>query len=160
MELWELTARESIRDLVIRYNANGDSGRFAQVLELFTERAVFDVPGTRCDGRQEISRMLTDTQSMIKKIDANGPPRSLRHYTATHQIDVLDESHAKGRCYYSVLMPQGLDHWGRYADDYECCDGRWLFSYRKVTVDGYVAGGMGAAGMGAAEAATTRSLKG
>ena len=35
MELWELVARESIRDLVARYNANGDSGRFDQVLELF-----------------------------------------------------------------------------------------------------------------------------
>jgi hypothetical protein len=30
-----LVARESIRDLVARYNANGDTGRFAQVLDLF-----------------------------------------------------------------------------------------------------------------------------
>ena len=29
MQLWELTARESIRDLVTRYNSNGDAGRFA-----------------------------------------------------------------------------------------------------------------------------------
>jgi len=28
MEIWELVARESVRDLVQRYNANGDSGRF------------------------------------------------------------------------------------------------------------------------------------
>jgi len=153
MEGWELTARESIRDLVIRYNANGDSGRFAQVLELFVEHAVFDVPGTRCEGRHQISQMLTDTQSMIKNIDSGAQSRYLRHYTATHQIDVLDEGHAKGRCYYSVLMPHGLDHWGRYTDDYECSNGRWLFSYRKVTVDGYVAGGMGAAGVGAAAVA-------
>jgi hypothetical protein len=94
MEGWELTARESIRDLVIRYNANGDSGRFAQVLE-------------------------------------------------------LNESHAKGRCDYSVLTSHGLDRWGRYTDDYACSVGRWLFSDRKVTVGGYVAGGMGAAGVGA-----------
>ena len=36
MELWQLIARESIRDLVARYNANGDTGRFAQVRELFS----------------------------------------------------------------------------------------------------------------------------
>ena len=40
MELWELTARESIRDLVARYNANADTGRFDQVLELFAPDAV------------------------------------------------------------------------------------------------------------------------
>ena len=34
MTLDELIARESIRDLVARYNANGDSGRFDQVVEL------------------------------------------------------------------------------------------------------------------------------
>ena len=28
MELWELFAREGIRDLVARYNSNGDTGRF------------------------------------------------------------------------------------------------------------------------------------
>ena len=27
MEVWELIARESIRDCIARYNANGDSGR-------------------------------------------------------------------------------------------------------------------------------------
>ena len=35
MELWEIDAREQIRDLVARYNANGDSGRFAPMLALF-----------------------------------------------------------------------------------------------------------------------------
>ena len=33
----ELVARESIRDLVARYNPNGDSGRFDQVVELFAQ---------------------------------------------------------------------------------------------------------------------------
>ena len=31
MESWELVARESVRDLVARYNANGDSGRFDEM---------------------------------------------------------------------------------------------------------------------------------
>jgi hypothetical protein len=69
----------------------------------------------------------------------------MRHCTSTHQVDLLDETHAKGRCYYHVFMPHGIDHWGRYIDEYERRDGKWLFTNRKVTMDGYVAGGFGAA---------------
>jgi len=35
MEVWELVARESIRDCIARYNANGDSGRIDQMVEVF-----------------------------------------------------------------------------------------------------------------------------
>ena len=43
MEIWQVIARESIRDLVARYNANGDTGRFAQVRELFSPEATMDI---------------------------------------------------------------------------------------------------------------------
>jgi hypothetical protein len=55
----------------------------------------------------------------------------------THQIDFDDQTHARGRCYYQVLMAHGLDHWGRYFDEYGERDGRWLFTNRKVTTDGH-----------------------
>ena len=147
MELWELTARESIRDLVARYNANGDTGRFAQVLELFAEDAVMVTDDARYEGRDGIATLFTGTQSSIKGLAA-GTKTHLRHNTSTHQIDLLDATHAKGRCYYFVLMPHGVDHWGRYVDEYEMRDGRWVFTSRKVTMDGYVPGGMGAASVG------------
>jgi hypothetical protein len=43
---------------------------------------------------------------------------------------------ARARSYYQVLMPHGLDHWGRYLDEFGVHDGRWLFTHRRVTVDG------------------------
>ena len=49
MEHWELIARESIRDLAARYNANGDAGRIDQVVELFAEDAVLDKAGVALD---------------------------------------------------------------------------------------------------------------
>ena len=147
MELWELTAREAIRDLVARYNANGDTGRFAEVLELFAEDAVMEVP-ERYEGRDGIATLFSGTQSNVKELGAGGTRVYLRHNTSTHQIDLLDSTHAKGRCYYFVMMPHGVDHWGRYVDEYEMRDGRWLFTHRKVTMDGYVPGGMGAQSVG------------
>ncbi|MDJ0852649.1 MAG: nuclear transport factor 2 family protein [Myxococcota bacterium] len=137
MEPWELAAREAIRDLVARYNANGDSGRFDPLLELFAEDAVLEVPDHRFEGRAAIRRFFEDVAS-----GASGHPRVrlLRHYTATHQIDVENEREARGRCYYQVLTEAGLDHWGRYVDRYRCEQDRWLFASRKATVDGSVPG--------------------
>ena len=55
MELWEIEARESVRDLVARYNANGDSGRIEQMVELFAEDAVLLIaPSAEYVGRDAI----------------------------------------------------------------------------------------------------------
>ncbi|HMG43270.1 MAG TPA: nuclear transport factor 2 family protein [Acidimicrobiales bacterium] len=132
--MWALVARESIRDLVARYNANGDTGRFDEVVELFTPDAVMDVAGSGPKvGHDEIRSIFTTSRDGADFGDA---PVYLRHMTATHQIDLLSPSEATGRCHYLVLTAVGLDHWGRYVDEYRATDGRWRFSKRRVTVDG------------------------
>jgi hypothetical protein len=134
MEHWELAAREAIRDLVARYNANGDTARFAQVIELFAPDAVMDVgDGRLYTGHNEILTVFTRARDHA---EGDHSPVYLRHLTATHQIDLIDEMTARGRCYYQVLTAIGIDHWGRYIDDYRTVDGRWLFARRRVTVDG------------------------
>lgn len=133
MEVWELTARESIRDLVARYNANADSGRFDDVLALFADDATMTVLGKTSTGVAKIRSIFTETRDR----DIPGP---VRHHTSTHQIDVVDAANAGGRCYFVVLTANGLDHWGRYVDTYALVDGRWVFTDRQVTVDGYSPG--------------------
>ena len=139
MEIWELLARESIRDLVTRYNTNGDSGRFDEVLALFAPDAVMELEGENgpelYHGHDEILSIFTGTKDRWSA-PADGAPTYVRHRVATHQIDVDDEDHARGYCYYQVVMPHGLDHWGRYFDRYERRDGRWLFTRRRVTSEG------------------------
>jgi len=147
MEPWELAAREGIRDLVARYNANGDSGRFAAMLELFTQDAVLGVPEGRLEGRAAIGAFL---EGVAAGAGGRPPVRLLRHFTATLQIDLESETRARGRCYYQVLTEAGLDHWGRYVDRYRCEEGRWLFEQRDVSVDGAVPGGWAAAARGRA----------
>ena len=135
MEIWQVIARESIRDLVARYNANGDTGRFAQVRELFSPEATMDIgDGKVYRGLDDVMTIFTGTK------EATGAASALthvRHSTTTHQIDLIDEFHASGRLYFFVVTDIGLDHWGRYVDSYVSLNGQWKFASRKVTVDGW-----------------------
>jgi len=142
MEPWELAARESIRDLVARYNANGDSGRFDPLIDLFAEDAVMELPNGRHEGRAAIRAMFEAVAEGTGE-GAEARARFIRHFTATLQIDVHDEREATSRCYYAVLTDRGLDHWGRYIDRYRCVEGRWLFWHRKVTLDAGIPDGWG-----------------
>jgi 3-phenylpropionate/cinnamic acid dioxygenase small subunit len=150
MELWELVARESIRDLVARYNANGDSGRFEEMLKVFAEDAVMELVSNdgavrRYEGIAEVATIFTDTKA---NWDGSVRPavtrHHVRHFTATHQIDLVDETRARGRCYFLVLMAHGVDHWGRYIDEYGVRDDRWVITQRRALSDGSIDDSIGA----------------
>lgn len=142
MEHWELEAREEIRGLVARYNANGDSGRFGPMLELFAPDAVMHIPSGSHHGLDAIREMFSTAAAKTGSGDS-ARAAFIRHFTATLQIDVESRDRASSRCYYQVLTDRGLDHWGRYIDRYRRVDGRWRFAERKVTTDGVVPGGWG-----------------
>src|SRR5262245_41292942 len=142
MDLRELVARESIRDLVARYNANGDAGRFDPMLELFAEDAVLEIPDGVHRGKSAIRALFTEVSH---RTGAGRAAKFIRHLTATHQIDVLSETEARGRCYYAVLTDRGLDHWGRYVAEYLRSGGRCACGRRRVAKDAAVPGGWAAA---------------
>ena len=147
MELWELMARESIRDLVARYNANGDSGRFDQMLAVFAADAVLELVSMegdlqRFEGIEQMAALFTGTKSRWDgATEGDARPHHVRHLVGTHQIDLQDREHAQGRSYFVVLMAHGVDHWGRYLDDYGVRAGEWLITGRRVLTDGRTAGG-------------------
>jgi hypothetical protein len=148
MELWELVARESIRDLVARYNANGDSGRFEEMMKVFADDAVMELVAAdgsvqRYEGAAQVATIFTATKSgwdgsttSSASASASATRHHVRHFTSTHQIDLVHETLAKGRLYYVVLMAHGVDHWGRYVDEYGVRDGRWLITQRRALSDG------------------------
>jgi len=154
MEMWELVARESVRDLIARYNANGDSGRIDQMVEVFAPDAVFEALDFRLEGREAIrdfmngvSRNAAAPQERVPDTPAvadwkaRGNKPMLRHITGTTQIDVIDERTVKARSYYYVIVAHGLDHWGRYLDEYGLVDGEWRITHRKEHTDGVFEGG-------------------
>ena len=143
----EAVAREAIGDLVARYHALGDSGRFAQLLELFAPDAAMELrrrghdDHRRHEGIDAIATIFTGVSDLVTADGADGPPLTfVRHLTATHMIDLVDADHATGRLYFKVLTDAGLDHWGRYVDRYVRLDGRWRFAERVVTTEGYAPG--------------------
>ena len=148
MELWELSAREHIRDLVAKYNANADSGRYDEVVSLFTNDATIEIgegdDRVQHHGHDGIRALLSGAATRWAPGDQT-PRRTVghhvRHRVATHVIDFDDATRASGYSYFSVLMPHGLDHWGRYLDRYELREGRWLFAYRRAVTDGHIGSG-------------------
>jgi len=145
MDTWELAARESIRDLVARYNSNGDSGRIDAMMALFAPDATLEVRGR--EPLAGIDAIHTFFTAVARGADNPVELTSLHHHTATHQIDIIDRQSATGRCYFAVYTQSGLDHWGRYIDTYRCLRGAWKFQHRRVSVDGFTPGGWGEQGL-------------
>jgi hypothetical protein len=77
-----------------------------------------------------------------------GKQPSIRHYTSNPTIDFESDSRARVRTYYAVLSSFGLDHWGRYLDEFGLVDGEWLITRRTITTEGVDPQGW-AAGLGA-----------
>ena len=152
MELWELIARESVRDLIARYNRYGDTARFDEMVEVFAPDAVMDMDGVVVEGRENIKAAFTSVGDGFRAdsrahIDAASPPGvesrvrpHLRHCTATTHIEVLSPTEARSRSYYFVLTAHGLDHWGRYLDECREIDGRWYITHRRELIDACLEG--------------------
>lgn len=141
MEALRVGAREAIRDLVARYNAYGDTGRFDALLELFEAGAWIEIPGPRrYEGHEALRELFTGA---VRTSAADEPPQRIAHHVSTLVID-FDEREAltaTGACYYAVFGEKGLDHWGRYQDTYGYDGHAWRFASRRVSVDGRVPGG-------------------
>ena len=118
MEVWELVARESIRDRIARWNSNGDAGRFADMVQVLAPDVEFQATGSAAiRGRDNVLAYLGGIGdekapakvSVGRYVPSGGWP-SIRHYTSTIQIDVTSETTAHVRSYYVVLSSFGLDH--------------------------------------------------
>jgi hypothetical protein len=146
--MWELVARESVRDVIARYNAYGDSGRMPELLELFAEDAVMNMDGAVYEGRAAIGDGFVaagrDFVSFAKRKQLPRDLPVLRHYTATHVITATSPTAASCSSYFLTFLAHGPDHWGSYHDELGVRDDRWRILSRKVLVEGAAPGGMGA----------------
>jgi 3-phenylpropionate/cinnamic acid dioxygenase small subunit len=142
VESWEVAAREGVRDTIARYAHCVDSGRFDDLVELFTPDGVLEVEGEAPHrGRDAIHAFVTGTGRDLAA--ETGTPR-IRHHVGNVLIELDGRDRARARCYFLAVTDRGLDHWGRYRDELQRSDDRWRFARRRVRTDGAVAGGWAA----------------
>jgi hypothetical protein len=134
MEMWELVAREQIRDTLARYNWSGDAGRLEGLAETFCVDGVLEIRGAEpLRGRSEITAFLGAVTGKIAA-DADIKP-VVRHNVANILFTALTPDEAQVSCYFTVVTHIGLDHFGRYRDTLVPESDTWLIKQRKVSTD-------------------------
>jgi len=134
VEIWELTAREQIRDTLARYNWSGDAGRLDGLAETFCADGVLEIRGFEplC-GRSEIVAFLGGvTGNIVSNADVKPV---VRHNLANVLFTALTPDQAHVSSYFTVVTHIGLDHFGRYRDILVPDGDTWLIKHRKVSTD-------------------------
>ena len=134
MELWELIARERIRDTLARYNWSGDAGRLNDLAETFCADGVLEIRGSEpLRGRPEIAAFLGGVTGQIA-VEADVRP-IVRHNVSNVLFTEVVPGHAAVDSYFTVVTHIGLDHYGRYRDILVPEGDTWLIKHRKVSTD-------------------------
>ncbi len=143
MELWELVARESMRQLMTDYTAASDRFDLQALAACFTPVGVLEYTGGAepLRGRDAIVAGLTAAvRRPAGRQNDHGPrpsPAFVRHHVSSVRFGAVEREHAEAQSYFAVYTDAGADHWGRYRDTLMLVDDRWLFAHRTVTVDAF-----------------------
>jgi ketosteroid isomerase-like protein len=133
MEIWELTAREQIRDTLARYNHAGDRGRYDEMVDCFAPDGVLViVGGGQHRGRAAMRQFFSGVGGTV-----HSDLTQMRHCVTNLVIEFESSTAARASSYFQVITDIGLDHWGRYRDTLAPAGDRWLLVERSVKTDGY-----------------------
>jgi 3-phenylpropionate/cinnamic acid dioxygenase small subunit len=136
-----IAAELGIRDTIARYAHHVDDGDFEALADLFTEDGEFvidrfDEPVNPMRGRRAIAEYLTHSADARSSDPERGPYR--RHHVSSMLVRLESTTTARVESYFTAVMIHGVDHWGRYEDNFEFVGGRWRFAKRHVRVDGRI----------------------
>jgi ketosteroid isomerase-like protein len=133
----ELAAREAVRESIARYAHSVDHGKFDAAAACFAEDGVLDIRDAgRHEGRAAIAELFAGAGRKLASTSTNA---FIRHHVSSISIEVdVTAGRATAMSYFFVLTEIGPDHWGTYRDQLARDDasGNWLFTERKVTVEG------------------------
>ena len=132
--MWELVAREQIRDTLARYNWSGDAGRLDDLADTFCADGVLEIRGFEpLRGRSEIVAFLGDVTAKVAG-SADVKP-IVRHNVASLLFTELTRDHGQVSSYFTVVTHIGLDHIGRYRDTVVPDGDTWRIRHRNVSTD-------------------------
>jgi len=145
VELWELVARERIRDALARYSWAGDALRLDELAAAFCEDGELEIRGEPpVRGRAAIVERLGGASAVdddarreaARAASASaGTRRIVRHVVSNVQFVEVTPEHARVGSYFTVVSEAGLDHCGRYRDLLLPVGDEWLIKHRFVSTD-------------------------
>ncbi|MDQ2648176.1 MAG: nuclear transport factor 2 family protein [Actinomycetota bacterium] len=144
MDAWELTARERIRDTLAQYTWSGDAFRLEDLAAAFFEDGVLEIKTRgRFEGRAAIVDLLgggsssgdDEARRAERRSGSTGAVTIVRHNVTNIRFVELTPAAARVESYFTVFTDIGLDHHGRYRDQFEPDGDRWLIRHRFVSTD-------------------------
>lgn len=133
MELWELVARERIRDTLARYTWSGDAGKLDDLAAAFAPDGTLEIRGEEpLRGRDAIVARLGGVGGGPS---APGVKRIVRHNLANIRFTTVTPDRIAVSSYFTVVTEIGLDHYGRYRDEFVPERDQWLIAHRFVSTD-------------------------
>jgi ketosteroid isomerase-like protein len=142
-------ARVQIHALLAEHVNCGDAGDVQSMIGLYAPEATYELPnGMVLQGTEQMREVLGGASSGSTE-DGWGL-EYMRHHLTTAHIELtedaegsegVEDAKARSDSYFLNVNNRGLDHWGRWQDTFmRQADGSWLFSSRKVMVEGSVPG--------------------
>lgn len=142
MALWEIEAREAVRDTLHRYSQHGDRGESSGLAAQFTLDGVLESKdGGAHRGRTAIASFLASLRIADAGVlggEADAP--LVRHHISNILFLEMSPEKAVVSSYFLRLHRNWPEHWGRYRDVLVPVDDRWLIEHRFVSVDGQMRG--------------------
>ncbi|MCV7280614.1 nuclear transport factor 2 family protein [Mycolicibacterium flavescens] len=137
MELWELCARERIRDTLAVYNWSGDALRLDELAAAFCDDGELEVRGSvPARGREAIVDFLGGAVAAPNAAaSASSVRRIVRHNVTNIRFTDVTPQQVRVACYFTVYTEIGLDHYGRYRDVFVPVGDDWLIRHRFVSTD-------------------------
>ena len=137
MDIWELAARECIRDTLAGYNWSGDALRLDDLAQSFCEDGELELRGRESvRGRAAIVELLSGAVAAPNATaQASGVRRIVRHNVTNIRFTDVTKHAAHVACYFTVFTEIGLDHHGRYRDVFVPVGDDWLIRRRFVSTD-------------------------
>jgi len=132
--MWQLVAREQIRDTLARYNWSGDAGALDDLAETFCSDGALEIRGLEpLRGRSAIAAFLRGITGKIG-VAVDVKP-IVRHNVTNLLFTEFAPGQAQVKSYFTVITHIGLDHCGRYRDILVPDGGTWLIKRRQVSTD-------------------------
>jgi hypothetical protein len=133
---WELEARELVRQTLSDYTAATDRFDLETLAACFADDGTLEFPDVPAlvgpiAIEAGLRAQITGGSSALPK------PTRVRHHVSSLRFVACSSDRVETTSSFAVFTDVGVDHWGRYRDLLIPISERWLFSSRKISVDGF-----------------------